>query len=94
MLGVERDYKVPIPYNMDSNVLLVPYRGQAIRRTHKIPYVEMQAIRPNWNTKGIVKWKSAIGKLVPIALNPNNQMEGAPEHPTKSAKNHTHTTGA
>ena len=65
MLGVRRDYKVPIPYNMDSNVLLVPYWGQVVPRTHKIPYVEIQAICPNWNIEATGKWKSFIGKLVP-----------------------------
>ena len=67
MLGVGRDYKVLVPNNMDSNVLLVPCWGQAVPRTHKIPYVEIQAIRPDWNTEGTDKWQSAIGKLVPIA---------------------------
>ena len=61
------DYKVPIPYNMDSNVLLVPSPGQSVPRTHKIPYVEVQTIFPGWNIEGTGKWKSAIGKLVPTA---------------------------
>ena len=94
MLGVGRDYKVAIPYNMDSNVLLVPGQGQAIPRTHKIPYVEVQTICPDWNTEGTGKWKSTVGKLVPIAQTSDNQMEGAPEHSTKSAKNCAHTAGA
>ena len=77
MIGVERDYKVPIPYDMDSHVLLVFCRGQAISRTHEIPYVEIQTICPNWNNEGASKRQSAVGKLVPTAENPNDQMEGA-----------------
>ena len=36
MPGVRRNYKVPVPDNMDSHVLLVPYRGQAVPRTNKM----------------------------------------------------------
>ena len=91
---VGRDYKVPVPDNMDSNVLIVPNWGQAVPRTHKIPYVEVQTIFPDWNIEGTRKRQSTIGKLVPTAQTSDNQMEGAPEHPMKSAKNYTHTTGA
>ena len=67
MAGVRRDYKVPVPDNMDSHVLLVPYRGQAVPRTNKIPYVEIQTIRPEWNNEGAGKRQGAARKLVPIA---------------------------
>ena len=90
MPRVRRDYKVPIPDNMDSNVLLVPNRGQVVPRTHKIPYVEVQTIFLDWNTEGTRKWQSTVGKLVPTAKNPNDQMEGAPEHPMKSSQNFPH----
>ena len=86
--------KVPVPDNIDSNVLLVPSRGEAVPRTHKIQYVKVQTISPDWNTEGTGKWKSTIGKLAPTAKSSGNQMEGAPEHPTKSAENLTHPTGA
>ena len=71
---------------MDSNVLLVPRWGQAVPRTQKIPYVEVQTICPDWNTEGTRKWQIIVGNLVPIAQNPDDQMEGAPKHPTKSTK--------
>ena len=94
MPGVERNYKVPVSDNMDCDVPLVPSRGQAVPRTNKIPYVEVQTIRANWNTERNGKWKSTVGKLAPTTESLDNQMEGASEHPMKSIENHTHPTGA
>ena len=92
MAGVGQDHKVPISDNLDSDVPLVPNWGQVVPRTNKIPHVEVQAICAEWNSKGISKRKSTIGKLVPKLENPDDQMEGALEHPTKFAKNSTRPT--
>ena len=94
MLGVARDNKVLVPNNMDSNVLLVPSWEEAVPRTRKIPYVQVQTIFPDQNTEGTGKWQSTVRKLVRTAQNLDDQMEGAPEHPTKSTKNCTHTPGS
>ena len=85
MPGVRRDYKAPIPHDMDIHVLLVPYRGQKISRTDEIPYVEIQTILPKWNNEGTSESKSDVRKLVPIAQSPHEHMEGSREHLTKSA---------
>ena len=89
MPRVRRDYNIPIPYDMDSHVL-VPCRGQTISRTLKIPYVEIQTVFPKWNNEGTSRRQSAIRNLVPIAESPNDQMEGAPEHSMKSTQNCPH----
>ena len=80
-----RNYQVPIPYLMDSNVLFVPCQGQTISRTDKISYVEIQTVLPEWNNEGTCKWESTVGKLAPAVKSQHNQMEGASEHPTKSS---------
>ena len=77
---------------MDSDVTLVPSRGQTVPRTTQIPHVEVQAICAEWNIKRISKWKSIVGKLVPTPENPDDQMEGALEHPMKSTENSTYLT--
>ena len=90
MPRVHKNYKVPIPYVMDSHVLLVLCLGQTVSRTKKIPYVEIQAILLEWNNEGTCKRKSVVRKLVPTAESLHDQMEGALEHPTKSALKFPH----
>ena len=92
MSGVGRNYKVPISGTLDNDVPLVPSRGQIVPRTTKIPHVEVQAICVEWNNEGFSKRKINVGKMVPKLKNPDNQMEGALEHPNKSAENSTHPT--
>ena len=92
MPGVRRDYKVPISNSMDSDVPLVPSRGQAVPRAEKNTHVEVQAIYTDWNTKITSKWKGTIGKLARTPKNPDDQMEGALEHTMKSVENCTHPT--
>ena len=94
MIRVEGDYKVPIPYVMDSHVLIVPCRGQTVSRTDKIPYVEIQTILLEWNIEGTRKRQSVARKLVPTTESPHNQMEGSSKHPTKSAQNYSHPVRA
>ena len=94
MLGVGRNYKVPISDTLDSNVPLVPSQGQIVPRTTQIPHVEVQAICIEWNNEGLRKRKFIVGKLVPKLKNPENQMEGASEHLKKSAKNSSYSTRA
>ena len=72
MTGVGRDHKVPIFDNLDSDVPLVPSRGQAVPRTKNIPHVEVQTIHAEWNIERISKWKSTVGKLVPKPENPDD----------------------
>ena len=72
MQGVRGDYKVPIPHDMDSHVLLVPCHGQTISITEKISYVEIQTILPKWNNEGTSERKSAIRKLVPTTQSPHD----------------------
>ena len=84
MLGDGRNYQVPVPYLIDSNVLFVICRGQEISRADKISYVEVQTIHPEWNNEGTCKWESAVGKLAPVVKSQHNQMEGASEHLKKS----------
>ena len=79
---------------MDSHVLFMPCRAQTVPGTDKIPYVEIQTVLPEWNNQGTCQWKGAIGKLVPAAQSPHNQMEGASEHSTKFAKKGPHPAGA
>ena len=94
MPGIRQDYKVLVSNNLDSDVPLMPSWGQAVPRTKKIPYVEVQAICADWNIERTGKWKSTVGKLAPTAESSDDQMEGAPKHPTKSTENRTHPTGA
>ena len=56
MLGVSRDYKVPISNSMDSTVPLMSSRGQVVPGTTQVPHVEVQAIFTEWNTERIGKW--------------------------------------
>ena len=67
MPGFGWDYKVPISNNLYSDVQLVPSQRQAVPRTKKIPYVEVQAICTDWNIERTGKWKSTVGKLAPTA---------------------------
>ena len=94
MLGVGRNYKVPVPYVMDSHVLLVPCQGQTISRTDNIPYVEIQTILLEWNNEGTCQGKGVVGKLALAAQSLHDQMEGAAEHPTKSSQKGPHPTRA
>ena len=56
MSRVSRDYKVPIHDTLDSNVPLVPSRGQAVPGTTQVLDVEVQVIFTKWNTERIGKW--------------------------------------
>ena len=85
MPGYGRNYQIPIPYFMDSNVLFLPRRRQTIPRTDQISYVEIQIVLPEWNNEGNFQGKGVVGKLAPAAQSPHDQMEGASEHPMKSA---------
>ena len=53
---VDQNYRVPISDNLDSDVPLVPSRGQTVPRTTQIPHVEVQAICAEWNIERISKW--------------------------------------
>ena len=89
-----RNYQIPMPYLMDSNVRYFPWRRQKFSRTNKIPYVEIQSVLPERKNEGACEWESAVGKLALAVKSLYNQMEGASEHLTKSTSEIPHTVGA